>query len=72
MADYFRTIAARGITPNYVGVRIGQNGEAPLGTIYSFEHFEYTTVVAVKPLPGVWAPVVEYDFAHLEEVDIYA
>jgi hypothetical protein len=71
MSKYYRTIAARGITPEYRGKYIGQGGEV-YGKIVSFEHFSerITTVTVQKDVP--WTSLVEYDFEHLEEVEVYA
>lgn len=66
---FFRTIAARGITPEYRGKDIRQEGVI-YGTILYFEHFEGSTVVGVTTNYGTL--VDEYDLGHLEEVDVYA
>jgi hypothetical protein len=63
----FRTICARGITPEYRGAEIGQDGRI-YGSIAYFEHFEKMTVVGVE----LWGGITEYDFQHLEEVEVYA
>lgn len=69
MTKYYRTIAARGITPEYRGKEIGQNGYV-YGKIAWFEHFERRiTSVTVETR---WGNLTEYDFEHLEEVEVYA
>lgn len=63
----FRTIAARGITPEYRGADIGQDGRI-YGSILYFEHFAQSTVVGVE----LWGGITEYDFQHLETVEVHA
>jgi hypothetical protein len=66
--NYYRTLAARGLTPNYKGARFGQFGEV-FGKIGYFEHWPELTVVGVKCPDGL---IREFDFDHLEEVDVWA
>lgn len=69
MAKYYRTIAARGITPEYRGKDFGEKGLI-YGRLIYFEHYGHSTLVGVEE-PNEPA-VVEYDFEHLDLVDVYA
>jgi hypothetical protein len=68
LTNYYRTLAARGLNPNYVGAGFGWGG-VRYGTLVSYEHFDKTTVVIGRSDEGV---LFEVDFDHLEEVDVYA
>jgi hypothetical protein len=71
VTKYYRTIAARGITPEYRGKVIAdEDGE--FGTIVGFEHFEHITVVSYQVPPEEGGRVYEVDFDHLDEVRIFA
>jgi hypothetical protein len=71
LTKYYRTIAARGITPEYRGKVIAdEDGE--YGVIVAFEHFEHTTVIWYRVPPIEGSRVYEVDFNHLDEVRVYA
>jgi hypothetical protein len=65
VTKYYRTIAARGITPEYRGKVIGQDGES---TEASPTSSTSSTSPSVPGSAGGGWPVYEYDFEHLDEV----
>lgn len=64
-----RKIAARGLNPNYLGHKIVVNGVS--GRLLGFEHFsEGTTVITVLVDVSKSRQYVEFDVAHLDEIEI--